>query len=49
MTPDQVLVLLSSLDKIIFLLQALCHFLGFLAGVALMQLILHSKNQRNLF
>ena len=49
MTPEQVFYLFELLEKIIFLLQASCQFLACACGFAMMQLIIHAKNQRHMF
>lgn len=48
MTPEQIEILLSQLDKIIFLLQTIAIAVCFNWGIHLMQLIIHSKNQKNI-
>ena len=49
MTADDVQALLSVLDKVLFLLQVLCISSTFLGGVAFLQLIIHTKNQKHMF
>lgn len=49
MTPDDVQALLSIMDKVLFLLQVLCISSTFLGGVSLLQLIIHTKNQKHIF
>lgn len=41
-------VLLDMMKQIIFLLQTLCISTSCLCGVAFMQMIIHTKNQKNI-
>ena len=49
MTSDQALAVIALLDKLVFLLQVLCISSTFLGGVSLLQLIIHTKNQKHIF
>lgn len=49
MQPEQITQLLQRLDQIVFLLQAACIGISFIAGFVSMQFIIHAKNQKHLF
>lgn len=49
MTSEQAMAVIALLDKLLFLAQVLCISSTFLGGVSLLQLIIHTKNQKHLF
>lgn len=46
---DLVTLLTERFDQLVFLLQVLCQASCFLCAFVCMQLIIHAKNQKNLF
>lgn len=48
MNADDFKLLFDALNKVIFLLQTLCISTSCMCGVAFMQMIIHTKNQKNL-
>lgn len=49
MQPDQVERLLSLLEQLLFLVQAVSIGVGWISGFVVAQFIIHAKNQKNLF
>jgi len=45
---DMIIALLQNFDQVIFLLQTIAIAVSFNWGIHLMQLIIHSKNQKNI-
>ena len=48
MNADDLKLLFDALNKVIFLLQTLCISTSYMCGVDFMQMIIHTKNQKNL-
>lgn len=45
---DTIIILLDNFEQVIFLLQTIAIAVSFNWGIHLMQLIIHSKNQKNI-
>lgn len=49
MTAEQAVILLEQIERLVFLCQTLCLASCCLCGFAMMQLLVHTKNQKTMF